>query len=45
MKLPQENELINLKITFYKLVNLILATGVLATALYGLMLLGRALFG
>lgn len=45
MKLPQETELLNLKITFYKMVNFVMAVGILASALYGLMLLGKAIFG
>jgi hypothetical protein len=45
MKLPQETELMKLKITFYRLVNFILATGVLASAIYGITLLGNAVFG
>lgn len=39
MKLPQENDLLQQKITFYKLVNFILSIGVLASAVYGLSLL------
>lgn len=44
MKLPQETELLNQKITFFKLVNFILSVGVVATAVYGIGLLFRAVF-
>lgn len=45
MKLPQENELMKLKITFYRLVNFILSVGVLSASIYGIFLLGQAIFG
>jgi hypothetical protein len=44
MKLPQETELISQKITFYKLTNFILSIVILATAVYGIGLLFKALF-
>lgn len=45
MKLPQETELLNQKITFYRMVNFILAVGILSSSIYGLFLLGKAVFG
>lgn len=45
MKLPQESELLTVKIQFYKLMNFYLSIGVLVGIAYGVYSLGKVLFG